>query len=64
MIFHSKVGENEGIEGGCLVHVRKGRNGRVEGGGCETRAKTCSQLAINLHCNPNCQSTSPYGLSK
>ncbi len=40
MPLYSKVGENEGIEGGCIMHVRKGRNGRgVEGKGCETRGK-------------------------
>jgi hypothetical protein len=40
MLFHSKARENESTKGGCLVHVRKGRNGKgVEGGGCETKGK-------------------------
>lgn len=33
-------GGNEGIEGSCSVHVRKGKNGKgVEGGGCETKGE-------------------------
>ncbi len=40
MLLHSKAKENEGTEGGCLVHVRKGKNGRgVEGKGCETKGE-------------------------